>query len=97
MNNNIKEYAIYCKYGNGTPFILNTYKNFDLAKNKLLDIIELEEERGRPYFVDNYFFENKYNINLKGKYFCIMERQITEWKRLKTLNDKMDNLIYVKF
>ena len=48
--------------------------------------LALEQERQRPYFVDNEFYNNIYNISTKLKYFCIVEREITIGKSICTLN-----------
>ena len=64
-----KEYCIYCIYNGGTPFILKTFKTLEAAKAKLTEMIDLEKERNRPYFVENNFFENKYVGNIPGKHF----------------------------
>lgn len=44
-------------------------------------MIALEQERGRPYFVNNDFYENEYTQNVKGKYFCIRERMVSTWEK----------------
>lgn len=59
----MKEYCIYCQISSGKPFILETFDNIDVAKISLYNIVSLEEERGRPYYVDNDFFDNKYIYN----------------------------------
>ena len=60
--------------------MLDKFKTIESAKVKLLEMVQLEEERERPYFVDNTFWKNKYNIAIKLKYFQIREREISEWK-----------------
>ena len=47
-------------------------------------MLGLEEERNRFYYVDNDFWDNKYPPNMYGKYFCIMERAVGEWKKNET-------------
>lgn len=89
-----KEYSILCIYNRGKPFILDTFDNIEAAKLKLYEMIQFEEERKRIYFVDNDFFNNKYQIGLQGsKYFCIQERSITKWKKYEIgkVNKKSNN------
>ena len=76
----IKEYSIYQKHGKGKPYILHTYNNIDSAKFKLYNIIKTEEERGRRYFVDNDFFNNKYTLVGDLYYLKIIVRDVTDWK-----------------
>lgn len=87
---NKKEYCIYIRQGEGTPYILNTFDDIEKAKFKLYEMTLLEDKRLRPYFVDNDFFDNKYNIQTKLKYFCILERNITEWNKYS--EEKINNL-----
>lgn len=61
--------------------MIHFFNNIESAKIKLYDMIQLEEDRQRPYFVDNDFFDNKYNISTKLKYYCIKEREISEWEK----------------
>ena len=90
-----KEYCIYCRYNGGTPFILRTYNTFEAARIKLMEMIDLEEERNRPYFVENNFFKNKYNVNIRGKYFVIKEREVSGWIVCdENINMKNNNIIY---
>lgn len=92
----IKEYCLYCIYRSGKPFILNTYSDFISAKFHLYDIINTEEERNRIYYVDNNFFNNKYNSNINGKYFCIKERNVSEWKKVNKVEDFQNNILLFK-
>lgn len=94
----MKEYCIYCIWNGGTPFIQGTYKTLERAKACLFEMISLEEERGRLYFVDNDFFDNKYNHVGRLKYFCIKERNITEWEKYseeKEIEKNKKKIIYI--
>ena len=70
----MKEYTIYHRHSTAKPYTMNTYKDIISAKADLYDIVSLEEERGRPYFVDNDFFNNKYAFCNDLYYLCILER-----------------------
>lgn len=91
----MKEYGIYIRHGEGKPYMLQIFNDIDLAKIKLFDMISLEEQRNRPYFVDNDFYDNKYNISIKLKYFCIKEREVTEWEKYSEEKEiEQNNIIY---
>lgn len=94
----MKEYGIYIRQSSGNPYMIHIFNNIDSAKVKLFELVSLEEERGRPYFVDNDFFENRYNIQSKLKYFCIKERDVSEWNKFTTeiKNENLSNIIYLK-
>lgn len=90
-----KEYTIYCIYNGGKPFCLQTFYSLTDAKIKLYDIIELEKERNRAYYVDNDFFTNIFPPNLQNlKYFCIKERSVTEWEKSSENFIQKNNIIY---
>lgn len=77
----MKEYGIYTICNGGTPYMIHIFNNITDTKLKLYDMISLEEERGRPYFVDNDFFNNKYSYCVNLKYFSIKERDVSEFRK----------------
>ena len=83
-----KEFCIYIKNGRGTPYTIGTYNSFREAFIALNNMLGLEQERGRFYYVDNDFYNNKYPPNMYGKYFSILERNVTEWKTYESLAEK---------
>lgn len=89
----MKEYGIYIRQYSGKPYMIHFYNDIDIAKFELYDMISLEEERGRPYYVDNDFFNNTYNMSTKLKYFCIKEREVSEWEDYSETNEKQENKI----
>lgn len=95
-----KEYAILCIYNGGTPFILRTHNNIQEAKLHLYNLVNLEEDRNRVYYVDNDFFDNKYQNLLNGKYFKILERTVGGWEHYKEIikdkNNTPNNIIQLK-
>ena len=74
----MKGFSIYQRHGNVKPFMMHTFTDVLSAKLKLNDITATEEERGRPYFVDNDFFNNKFSHCSNLYYLCIMEREVGE-------------------
>lgn len=91
------EYIIYCVYNGGKPFYLYTYDNINLAKIDLYNMVELEKKRNRPYYVDNDFFENEYSSNVIGKYFCIKQREVTEFEKYQEFKSSYKNNNIVQF
>lgn len=93
----MKEYCIYIKCKNGEPYILSFYSNILNAKQKLFEMIQIEEDRGRPYFVDNDFFKNKYILSSNLKYYCIKEREVSDFKKYSeeaTTKEENNKIIY---
>lgn len=97
----MKEYCIYVRCKGGSPYILQTFKDITSAKIQLYNMVSLEEERGRPYFVDNDFFDNKYNFSTNLKYFCIKVRNVTEYKsyseKEECNTEEKQNIIFYNF
>ena len=93
----MKEYVIYIRCGSGSPYFTNTFDSFDKALDRLHSIISLEEERNRPYYVDNDFFNNIYHQSEKFKYLCIKEREVEEWQKFSKNNFSNHNkkIIYL--
>lgn len=94
----MKEYCIYIRNGNAKPYRLKYYDSMFEAKKVLLEMVRLEEERERPYYVDNDFFQNNYNLAIKLKYFRLEEREVSEWKRytIDKRKDKNNNILFIK-
>lgn len=76
----MKEYVIYIRCKNGIPYTIHTFNNITSAKLKLYDMISLDEERGRAYFVDNDFYNNKYPCSNSLKYYCIKVRDVSDYE-----------------
>ena len=92
----MKEYCIYIKQGAAKPYILNTYNNIQSAKEKLYDIVSLEIERQRPFFVDNNFYDNRYKLVGNLKYLKIMVRDISNWEEYseESTKNNSNNILY---
>ena len=89
----MKEYAIYIRKGEGTPYIVSTYNNLFDVKEALYNMISLEEKRQRPYFVDNDFFNNIYTYQCKLKYFKVIVRDVTDWEKYVDKLEEKENSI----
>ena len=86
----MKQYGIYIRCNGGTPYMIHFYDNILSAKQKLYDMIQLDEDRGRAYFIDNDFFFNKYTCNLNLKYYCIKERDVSEFTNYSEQKDNLN-------
>lgn len=88
----MKEYTLYLRHGKAMPFTFSSFKTFESAKAQLYSMIQTEIERGRPFYVDNDFFDNKYDLGSNLYYMCIMEREVGEWHKFsQTVSDKREN------
>lgn len=95
----VKEYSIFCIFNGGKPFYLDTYNDLITAKLKLYDMISLEKERHRPFYVHNDFFENDYPSSINGKFFSIKVRTVSEWETYSDSDENQsqkNNIIYLK-
>jgi len=70
--------------------MIHIYNNIDSAKTMLYQMIQLEEERRRPYFVDNDFYKNKYGLVSNVKYMRIKVREVSEWDTYSELKKVTD-------
>lgn len=94
----MKEYCIYVRNGSAKPYYLKSFESFLEASRALTEIITLEEERQRPYYVDNDFFDNKYNNISNLKYLCIKEREVSEWSKYseeEKIKERYKKIIYI--
>ena len=68
------------------------------ARKVINEMVQLEEERHRPYYVDNDFFENKYSLISNLKYMCLQEREVSEWSKYseeKAVKNTLDKILYL--
>lgn len=83
----MKEYCIYIKHGIACPFRTSPYSTYDLAKQALLNMISDFDYKGKIYYIDNDFYENKYPVGLQAcTYYQIQEREVFEWKKYENKN-----------
>lgn len=87
-----KEYAIFITCKGGCPYSLNNYNSFNDALNALNNMILLEQERNRPYYVFNDFYDNEYPASVSGKIFCIKERTVSNWEKYSHNNTFKNNI-----
>lgn len=64
------EYIIYTYFKNATPYILGSFFN-----------INMDKERRFKYYVDNDFFENRYSLENAERYYCIKFREVMPYKK----------------
>ena len=87
----MKEYGIYQRCKSGKPYMVLKFNSIMQCKVALYDMVQLEEERGRPYFVDNDFFDNKYVNSFNGMYYCIKVREVTDYEVYKEKEEHKNN------
>lgn len=75
-----KEYTIFIQCKNGRPYNICVFKTFQEAMSSLNNMIDLERERNRPYYVLNDFYDNEYPCSLGGKVYCVKERTVSDWE-----------------
>lgn len=91
------EYSIFIINSGGKLFNLQPYFSIEDAKIALYNMLDLEIERNRIFYVDNDFYNNKFPPGIQNsKYFCIKEREVTEWKKSVTRKNNKDNIIYFR-
>lgn len=82
----MKEYCIYVKKGRCSPYIISSYTDIYATKEALYNMLSLYDIRKKLYFVDNDFFDNKYPEVIASDYYCIKERNVTDWIEYKENN-----------
>lgn len=107
----MKEYRIVMQAGNATPYTdYQYYKTFEQCYFYLLRHIDCKCRSGtKPYYVENDFYDNKYEPYLSDIFkFRIEERDVDDWviyekiKNTKKINEnkkkfkKVDNVYYLK-
>lgn len=93
----MKEYAIYCRIKKGKPFIVFNSTEKSVIISKLYELISYKEEYNETYYVENDFFHNIY-IQINANWFyCIKEREVSDWQtysKEKDLEKENNKIIY---
>lgn len=78
------EYAIYIRHGTGLPFIVERPRSnyWDIVR-ELQEDAKKHERYHRVYFIDDKFFYNHYDKDMKGTYYKILRRPIADWEELE--------------
>lgn len=75
------EYAIYCRKGKATPYLLGqVFQNEIQARNYIETIGKRHERFNQPYYVDNKFYKNTYPSNSNGFYYKVLKRPVKDWQ-----------------
>ena len=84
----MEEYCIFVQNGVCPQYEATIhFQNFQQAYLRMLDMVELERKRKRPYYVDNKDYINEYTKAIIGKTFTIKVREYTEWEPVKSINN----------
>lgn len=80
----MKEFTVFYQIGNARMYHINIYNHVSLAKQTIKENIQSHFECNRriTYYIDNDYYKNKYD-NTAYYYYCIKERSITKWKKVK--------------
>ena len=55
----MKEYTILIKQGSSRSYYLKSYDSLEQAKIELYEMVNLCEERSRPYYIKIFLFKGK--------------------------------------
>ena len=84
-----------CICNGGTPYFIKSYYSLSDAKIALYSMVDFEKSRNRAYYVDNDFFDNEFPYNVQYcKYFCIKEREVSDWKKSSDFKTNRSKIIY---
>lgn len=77
----MKEYCILQQIGEGKMWRSLPYPTFDECEQSLYFMLERFKGRVRKnYYVDNDFFNNHTDVSAHF-YYCIEEREVSNWKK----------------
>ena len=94
----MKEYCIYVCKGRCSPYIVSSYNSIYEAKEALYNMLDYYKTRKKLFFVDNDFYNNIFSNYVSGDYYCIKEREVTEWIKYEEYksNQKCNKIINFK-
>lgn len=94
----MEEFRLVEQVGDGKPFSIHIFKNFNDCYMYLLKLIKLQQGSVRKkYYVTNSFFKNKYPPFVEGiKKYTIEVREVDTWREYveeKSSNKSIDKKV----
>ena len=77
------EYALYCRHGQGIPFIARTFDDIYEVKRFIQEVEKRHNHYHQIFYIDNDFYENQYSINLNGTYYKFLRRPVSDWQEFE--------------
>ncbi len=74
------EYAIYCRVGSACPYIQKVFSSIDDVYRQIIEIEKKHNHYRQMFYIDNNFYDNKYNLNCGGTYYKILRRPVFDWE-----------------
>ncbi len=92
------EYALYCRVGNACPYIARTFNSIDDVYRFVNDIEKRHNHYRQIFYIDNDFYNNKYNLNCNCTYYKILRRPVSDWvDNWEVEENNYNNILYLNF
>ena len=92
------QYGVFKQVGDACPYI--TELRFDNLEGLLYYIGEIERKHNRyrqPFYIDNDFYKNKYELREGGTYYKFLRRPVNDWEEFSLESrKKLSILLYNK-
>lgn len=87
------EYALYCRVGSATPYIVRKFESMEDICRFIQDLEKRNNRYHRIFYIDNDFYNNYYNINENGIYYKFLRRKLEDWQEFTTNDDDINKNI----
>lgn len=84
------QYSIYTVYNGGRPYYGVEYTSLSECREALESIIKYHEKHHHLYYIDNDFFNNKFQYLDKCYYYSIHCREVSEWDNIDNRDKNKD-------
>lgn len=76
------QYAVYCKYQGGSPYIKTVLDNKEQLDQYIESIVNRHNQFHHIFYIDNDFYDNKYPKDLQGIYYKVLKRKVNDWEEV---------------
>lgn len=90
------EYSIYTRVGTACPYISGKYNTLEQVMIRIGEIERKHNHYGQLFYIDNDFYQNKYNINITGIYYKVLRRPVADWEEFTTNENCINICNYYK-
>lgn len=74
------EYALYCRVGQACPYIARIFDSINDVYRYVQEIEKKHNHYGQRFYIDNDFYNNRYDLNAGGTYYKFLRRPVFDWE-----------------
>ena len=76
------EYTIYCRVSDACPYTTCLFTSIKQVEQFFESVSKNHDRYHQIYYIDYEGFKNIYAINMNGKYYKVLRREVNDWEEI---------------